>query len=109
MPAILEAESTLTDRYQTTLPQAVRLALKLGKRDKIRYAIHPNGEVLLRRDDPLEDDDPVLGSFLAFLADDISKYPERLKAIGDDTVQYLNSLAGNVELDLDSDLPSEAE
>ncbi|MDT1842854.1 regulator, partial [Acinetobacter baumannii] len=28
MPAILEAESTLTDRYQTTVPEAVRRALK---------------------------------------------------------------------------------
>jgi antitoxin PrlF len=109
MPAILEAESTLTDRYQTTLPQAVRRALKLGKRDKIRYAIHPNGEVLLRRDTPSEDDDPALGSFLNFLTNDISKYPERLKAIDADTVQYLHSLTGNVELDLDSALSAEAE
>lgn len=32
MSAILEAESTLTDRYQTTVPQAVRRALRLDKR-----------------------------------------------------------------------------
>lgn len=33
----LEVESTLTDRYQTTVPATVRQALKIGKRDKIHY------------------------------------------------------------------------
>ena len=41
MPASLDVESTLTDRYQTTLPETVRRALRLGKRDKIRYSIRP--------------------------------------------------------------------
>lgn len=34
MAANFEVESTLTDRYQTTVPETVRRALKLGKRDK---------------------------------------------------------------------------
>jgi len=46
MAATLEAESTLTDRYQTTVPETVRRALRLGKRDKIHYTIRPGGEVL---------------------------------------------------------------
>lgn len=51
MPTTLETESTLTDRYQTTVPEAVRRALRLGKRDRIRYAIQPDGCVLLSRAD----------------------------------------------------------
>jgi len=43
MPATLEAESTLTDRYQTTVPETVRRALRLRKRDKIQYVIRPSG------------------------------------------------------------------
>ncbi|MEY4515804.1 MAG: prlF antitoxin for toxin YhaV toxin, partial [Pseudomonadota bacterium] len=35
----LQATSTLTDRYQTTVPESVRRALKLCKRDKICYRI----------------------------------------------------------------------
>jgi antitoxin PrlF len=35
MSAIREAESSLTERYQTTVPQTVGEILKLGKRDKI--------------------------------------------------------------------------
>lgn len=49
MAVTLEAESTLTDRYQTTVPESVRRALRLGKRDKIHYAIQPGGEVILTR------------------------------------------------------------
>ena len=32
MAVTLEVESTLTDRYQTTVPETVRRALRLGKR-----------------------------------------------------------------------------
>jgi len=39
MPATFEAESTLTDRYQTIVPETVRRALRLRKRDKIQYLI----------------------------------------------------------------------
>jgi len=56
MAATLEVESTLTDRYQTTVPETVRRALKLGKRDKIHYAIRPSGEVVLTRADVSGDD-----------------------------------------------------
>ena len=49
MAATLELESTLTDRYQTTVPDAVRRALKLGKRDKIRYLVRSDGRVVLTR------------------------------------------------------------
>ncbi|MFM6063282.1 MAG: type II toxin-antitoxin system PrlF family antitoxin, partial [Microcystis panniformis] len=36
-------ESTLTDRYQTTIPDSVRKVLGLNKRDKICYNIQPDG------------------------------------------------------------------
>ena len=49
MAATLEVESTLTDRYQTTVPETVRRALRLRKRDKIHYTIRPGGEVVLSR------------------------------------------------------------
>ena len=49
MPAILALKSTLTDRYQTTVPDAVRRVLHLEKRDRIKYSISPDGIVLLSR------------------------------------------------------------
>jgi len=104
MPATLEVESTLTDRYQTTVPETVRRALRLGKRDKIHYTIRPGGEVVLTRVDSCEVDDPVLGQFLGFLARDIANHPERLQAIDAGLVRRLQSLTGGIEVDLDAAL-----
>lgn len=109
MAATLEVESTLTDRYQTTVPETVRRVLKLGKRDKIRYTIRQNGEVVLTRATATEDDDPVLGQFLSFLAQDIANHPERLRAVDADLAQRIQSLVGGIEVDLDASLSEDNE
>lgn len=109
MPATLEVESTLTDRYQTTVPETVRRALRLGKRDKIHYTIRPSGEVVLTRASASEGEDPVLGQFLGFLARDIAEHPDRLQAIDASFVQRLQSLVGDIEVDLDAPLSADDE
>ena len=108
MAAPVEVESTLTDRYQTTVPETVRRALRLGKRDKIHYTIRGDGEVVLRRAAPAGDD-PVLGEFLGFLARDMATHPERLRALDPTLVQRLRPLVGRVEVDLDAALSEEDE
>lgn len=109
MATTLEVESTLTERYQTTVPETVRRALKLGKRDKIHYTIRPNGEVVLTRVEVADRDDPVLGQFLGFLAADIARHPERLQSVDAGLVQRLQSLVGNIEVDLDAPLSQDGE
>lgn len=109
MAAALEVESTLTDRYQTTVPETVRRALRLGKRDKIHYTIRPSGEVLLTRAEASDSDDPLLGQFLGFLARDIASHPERLQAVDASFVQRLQSLTGGIEVDLDAPLSADDE
>lgn len=109
MLAPLEVESTLTDRYQTTVPETVRRALKLEKRDKIHYTIHPSGEVVLSRADSSEEDDPVLKEFLNFLAADIVKNPKRLNSLDANFVKRIQSLVDKVEIDLDAPLSAEDE
>jgi antitoxin PrlF len=103
-----EVVSALTDRYQTTVPQPVRRALGLRKRDRIRYAFRPNGEVVLQRVslDPVEED-PALAPFLALLERDIASHPERLQPIGADLVQRLQGLVGAIEVNLDEALPDD--
>ena len=105
----LEVESTLTDRYQTTVPETVRRALRLGKRDKIHYSIRESGEVVLSRSGGSEDEDPALGAFLSFLAKDMAQQPERLQAVDVAWVQHLQALVGHVKVDLDAALPLEDE
>jgi antitoxin PrlF len=109
MPATLDVESTLTDRYQTTVPETVRRALRLGKRDKIHYSIRPSGEVVLTRAEASEGDDPVLGQFLGFLARDMASHPERLRALDAGLVQRLQSLVSGIEVDLDATLSADDE
>lgn len=107
--AVLDAESTLTDRYQTTVPEPVRQVLKLGKRDKIHYRIQRSGEVLISRVQASEDDDPVLGNFLGFLAGDMAAHPERLRSIEPALLQRVRALVAGVEVDLDAPLAAEDE
>jgi antitoxin PrlF len=101
-------ESTLTDRYQTTVPDSVRKALGLNKRDKISYAIQPDGTALISRVDQTESD-PILGKFLNFLAQDVEKNPQHLQAISSDLVSRVQSLVFDVDLDLDAPLLDEDE
>jgi len=110
MPASLDFESTLTDRYQTTVPETVRGALRLGKRDKIRYSNCRSGKVVLTRyasPEGLKADDQVLGEFLGFLARDIASHPERLQAVDAGLVDRLQSLVGGIEVDLDAALSAD--
>ena len=109
MPATLDVESKLTDRYQTTVPETVRRALQLGKRDKIHYSIRPNGEVVLTRAEASEGDDPVLRQFLGFLSRDMASYPDRLRAVDLGLVQRLQSLVGGIAVDLDAALSADDE
>jgi antitoxin PrlF len=104
MAATLELESTLTDRYQTTVPDAVRRTLKLGKRDKIRYVVRPDGEVLLTRAVSSQADDPVIGKFLEFLSRDMKEHPERIKGVSTDLLGRIRALTKGVKVDLDARL-----
>jgi antitoxin PrlF len=106
MPAAIQVESTLTDRYQTTIPETVRRALRLGKRDKVHYTIRPDGEVVLTRAASGAGDDPALAPFLGFLARDLAEHPERLQAVDAGLVQRIQVLVGAVEVDLDAPLPA---
>jgi len=101
-------ESTLTDRYQTTVPNPVRRALGLNKRDKICYTIEPDGKVWLSRVDQTEDD-PVLGKFLNFLAQDMDKNPQHIQVISSGLVSHVQSLVSGVDVDLDAPLLDEDE
>jgi antitoxin PrlF len=109
MAATLEVESTLTDRYQTTVPETVRRALKLRNRDKIHYTIRPGGEVVLSRVETTDEDDPVLRSFLSFLARDIASHPERLQAVDASLVRRIRSLVGGVKVDIEDVLSADDE
>lgn len=108
MLAELRVESTLTDKYQTTMPGVVRKALGLKKRDRISYTILPDGDVLLSRASDASED-PAIGAFLTFLAQDISRNPGHIQAMNGTLRDKLNVLVDGVELDLDAALSPDDE
>ncbi len=101
MSKVLQVASTLTNRYQTTIPEPVRELLHLNKRDKITYTIKENGKVLLSR---ASEDDPVLSDFLAFLANDIKNNPSHVRSISHDLINRARTLVSGVKIDLDAPL-----
>jgi antitoxin PrlF len=105
---VLEVSSTLTDRYQTTVPEAVRQSLQLNRRDRIRYQILSDGGVLLQREEPAHND-PVVAKFTSFLAADMQNHPENVMLMDERLVESLRALTAGVELDLDAPLPADCD
>lgn len=100
--------STLTDRYQTTVPDPVRRALRLSKRDRIAYTICDDGRVeLTRADSETDAADPVLEAFLGFLARDMRDRPERLREVDQELARRIDGLVAGVDVDLDQPLPTD--
>ena len=102
-----QASSTLTDRYQTTVPEAVRQTLNLQKRDRLAYTILESGDVLLSRVESRSD--PAVGSFLQFLETQIIENPGRLQPITRSYLQQLDELLGDHDVDLDEALSTDGE
>jgi antitoxin PrlF len=73
---ILETESTLTSRYQTTIPDAVRKVLGLGKQDRLLYRVTDAGEVQLVKAQTRTMEDPALLPFLTLLDQRLQRRPD---------------------------------
>jgi antitoxin PrlF len=105
---LVSAESTLTDRYQTTIPEVVRKALGLGKRDKLEFLLDETGAVRLKKVEDLEEhEDPTLMAFLDLLAKDIEQNPQNLRELDDSFWQAIDKLTEGVEVDMDEKLDFE--
>lgn len=53
------SQSTITDKFQTTIPVNVREALKLSPRQRVSYELRPDGSAILR---PVPNLDQLFGS-----------------------------------------------
>ncbi|NRN28482.1 type II toxin-antitoxin system PrlF family antitoxin [Photorhabdus heterorhabditis] len=104
------AESKLTRRSQTTIPTPVRKALKLRPgHDSIEYKILSSGDVLISRKSSEEEKDPIIESFLNFLAQDIKKHPEQIQQLGEQLINRAKSLTSGTDIDLNNPLSADDE
>ncbi|PYE40671.1 antitoxin PrlF [Rhizobium sp. PP-F2F-G20b] len=75
MGALLKEESTISVKGQTTIPKAVRQALGVEPGDRIAFTVDEHRRVYLEKVKPEQTSDPVIDSFLGFLANDMSNNP----------------------------------
>jgi antitoxin PrlF len=103
---ILEIPATITDRGQTTVPAAIRKMLALGKRDQVVFRGLADGTVVIAKKQS-NDGDPVIGTFLAFLARDMANEPARIRPVPKSLVKRGKGLVKGVKIDLDEALPGD--
>ena len=100
MPVLLEEISTITAKGQTTVPKSVRQALGVDYGGRIAFRVDERGVTVHRAD--VENDDPAIDSFLAFLADDIKRRPEALITLSPALAERIAGLTAGVAVDLDA-------
>ena len=99
--------STLTDRYQTTVPSSVRRQLGLNKGDTLFYRSDEQGRVYLETTQA-EHRDPALVPFLDLLAADMAANPGRLRPLDAEMMAQIRELTHGVALgDIDAPLSPE--
>lgn len=96
---VLEAESALTARYQTTIPDAVRKVLDLHKHDRVVYRVSESGVVYLAKAGTTGAEDPALAPFLALLDARMTQNPERIVAYTDADAENDLAMVKGVALD----------
>lgn len=96
-------QSSITDRFQTTIPKGVREALGLRRGDRLAYEVRGE-EVVVRRRPEHEGNDPALTGFLDLLERDIAGRPDRLQRVPDALVRRGRTLVDGVQVDLDAAL-----
>lgn len=99
MGVSIEEVSTITAKGQTTIPKAVRQALGVDYGGKIAFRVDKRGVTVVRVE---EDADPAIERFLEFVADDIRKHPEAVKALSPDLAARIAALTEGMEVDLDA-------
>ena len=94
--------SKLTQRSQTTIPKAVKNALRVTAGDEIGYVIEGDSVRLVNVASQAEHDDPMVARFLDLLARDIGQ--GNVQALTLQLVEQLKSLAGGVAVDHDAEI-----
>ncbi len=101
MGIALEEISTITAKGQTTVPKSVRQALGVDYGGRIAFRVSDGGVTVARAD---SDEDPAIETFLGFLAQDIKRRPEAVKALAPDLAARIASLTGDMPINLDDEI-----
>ena len=107
MSAMLEEISTITAKGQTTVPKSVRTALGVDYGGKIAFRVDERGVSVHRAE--VDNEDPAIDRFLAFLADDIARRPEAVTALSPALAERLAALTDGVKIDLEAPIDGDVD
>ena len=96
MPAALERIGAITQKGQVTIPKPVRDALGVSYGGRIVFRVDEHGVSVHAAED--ERRDPVLESFLSFLAKDMRNRPEAISAFPTALAKRIAKLTGSAEV-----------
>ncbi len=101
MPVTLEEISTITAKGQTTIPKSVRQALGVNYGGRIAFRVSDGGVTVCRADDA---EDPAIETFLGFLADDLKRHPEAVRALSPELAARITALTDDMPVNLDDEI-----
>jgi antitoxin PrlF len=101
MAAVLERSiekiARVTEKGQTTVPKQVRDVLGIAPGDNVAFVIMGSAVTLQRAS--VQENDPVVSSFLDFLAKDMTQRPYALESIPASLVARMRDLTAGVDSD----------
>lgn len=105
MGALLKEESTITAKGQTTVPKSVRQALGVDYGGRIAFVVDDQRRVYVQKAEVEETSDPVIDSFLEFLARDMAKHPEKsVLSFPQSLLDRAVALTAGMTVDLDAEI-----
>ncbi|CDN50829.1 Putative regulator PrlF (plasmid) [Neorhizobium galegae bv. orientalis str. HAMBI 540] len=108
MATVFKEVSTITAKGQTTVPKSVRQAMGLDYGDRIVFQVDDEHGVSIVRE-AADQPDPVVDSFLAFLARDMETRPEALSTLPPALVDRMTALTKGMKMDLDAPIDGEVD
>ncbi|CDN56980.1 HtaR suppressor protein (plasmid) [Neorhizobium galegae bv. officinalis bv. officinalis str. HAMBI 1141] len=108
MTNVFKEVSTITAKGQTTVPKSVRQALGLDYGDRIAFYVDDERGVSVLRE-AADAPDPVIDSFLTFLAKDMEARPEALSTLPPALVDRMTALTNGIKVDLDAPIDGEVD
>lgn len=101
MGVALEEFSTITAKGQTTVPKAVRQALGVDYGGRIAFRVGDGGVTVVRAD---ADEDPSIETFLDFMAEDIKRRPEAVRALSPELAARIAALVSDSPVNLGDEI-----
>lgn len=102
MRALLKKTSAITEKGQVTIPKSVREALGVEYGSRITFYVDEDRTVSIRKEADEDEGDPVIGQFLAFVAQDMARNPANIRDFPPALVERMVEVTKGMQIDPDA-------